>query len=216
MKSKKYEIKIVVNTGLHIGGTEQYEIGGIDNVVIKTPDGMPYIPGSSLKGKLRYLHRSENEIRQSSPDENPEEQKIFGTGKVKGDENNAMESSVIFRDIYIDEEETRKEFKKRYNDGTGYIYDNAKENKFVEIKTENTQKGRQNLRFSERIVPGVVFKGNIIFRDINGMDIEELKSKIDELTNKLSEFDYLGGSGTRGYGQVSISIYEKNTNSDSE
>lgn len=44
-------------TGTRIGGTqEKFEIGGIDNPVIKDPlTDLPYIPGSSLKGKLRHL-----------------------------------------------------------------------------------------------------------------------------------------------------------------
>ena len=47
--------KIRLKTGLHIGAQrETMEIGGIDNPVIKDPiTGQPYIPGSSLKGKLR-------------------------------------------------------------------------------------------------------------------------------------------------------------------
>jgi len=57
----KLKCKIIVLTGLHIGGSkENVEIGGIDNIVIKTPvikyenkteRNVPYIPGSSLKGK---------------------------------------------------------------------------------------------------------------------------------------------------------------------
>lgn len=49
--------KIVCKTGLHIGGaTEGFEVGGLDNPVIKDPlTEQPYIPGSSLKGKLRHL-----------------------------------------------------------------------------------------------------------------------------------------------------------------
>ena len=55
----KYIIKFNIQclTGLHIGGTtEGIEIGGVDNPVIKDPiSGQPYIPGSSLKGKLRCM-----------------------------------------------------------------------------------------------------------------------------------------------------------------
>ena len=55
----KYIIKADLHclTGLHIGGTDEgFEIGGIDNPVIKDLiTGHPYIPGSSLKGKLRSL-----------------------------------------------------------------------------------------------------------------------------------------------------------------
>jgi len=61
----KLECKIRVLTGLHIGGSkENVEIGGIDNIVIKVPvlkldeaieRDVPYIPGSSIKGKMRAL-----------------------------------------------------------------------------------------------------------------------------------------------------------------
>ena len=49
--------KIKVLTGLHIGGSkDKFEIGGVDNPVIRdTFTKYPYIPGSSLKGKMRML-----------------------------------------------------------------------------------------------------------------------------------------------------------------
>jgi len=49
--------RIFCLAGLHIGGTQEgIEIGGVDNIVIKDPlTGYPYIPGSSLKGKIRSL-----------------------------------------------------------------------------------------------------------------------------------------------------------------
>lgn len=44
-------------TGLHIGGSqEEISIGGNDNPVIRNPvNNQPYIPGSSLKGKMRSM-----------------------------------------------------------------------------------------------------------------------------------------------------------------
>src|SRR6266481_9354112 len=43
-------------TGLHIGaGKGSLEIGGSDNPVVKDAAGRPYIPGSSLRGKIRSL-----------------------------------------------------------------------------------------------------------------------------------------------------------------
>ncbi|MEM1123805.1 MAG: RAMP superfamily CRISPR-associated protein, partial [Bacteroidota bacterium] len=47
---------LITKTGLHIGGSKaSLNIGGIENNVIKTALEVPYIPGSSLKGKLRSL-----------------------------------------------------------------------------------------------------------------------------------------------------------------
>src|SRR5882762_3429444 len=43
-------------TGLHIGaGKGSLEIGGADNPVVKDSLGRPYIPGSTLRGRIRAL-----------------------------------------------------------------------------------------------------------------------------------------------------------------
>jgi len=48
--------KLEIVTGLHIGtAKDTIKIGDIDNPVIKDINGIPYIPGSSLKGKMRSL-----------------------------------------------------------------------------------------------------------------------------------------------------------------
>ncbi|RLF35499.1 MAG: type III-A CRISPR-associated RAMP protein Csm3, partial [Thermoplasmata archaeon] len=54
------EGKIRAETGLSIGGSQVgLEIGGVDRPVIKDAEGKPYIPGSSLKGKMRSLLEKE-------------------------------------------------------------------------------------------------------------------------------------------------------------
>ena len=58
VKKIKINTSITLITGLHIGGnSENVEIGGIDNPVVKlaSKGDVPYIPGSSLKGKMRCL-----------------------------------------------------------------------------------------------------------------------------------------------------------------
>ncbi|MCG0276888.1 MAG: type III-A CRISPR-associated RAMP protein Csm3, partial [Thermosediminibacteraceae bacterium] len=62
MKDLKLEGKYIITseilaiTGLHIGtSSNTFEIGGVDNAVVKDAAGKPYIPGSSLKGKMRAL-----------------------------------------------------------------------------------------------------------------------------------------------------------------
>ena len=50
------EGELACESGLHIGaGKGSLEIGGADNPVIKDAFGMPYVPGSSLRGKIRSL-----------------------------------------------------------------------------------------------------------------------------------------------------------------
>ena len=63
MEEMKLQKKIFIRgvfeckTGLHIGGSDQaLSIGGVDNIVVRDPvSNVPYIPGSSLKGKMRSL-----------------------------------------------------------------------------------------------------------------------------------------------------------------
>jgi len=60
--------KLITLTPLHIGGSkDKFEIGGVDKPVIKDPvTNYPYIPGSSLKGKLRMLLEfAENAVKES-------------------------------------------------------------------------------------------------------------------------------------------------------
>ena len=67
---KKITGKIIVQTGLHIGGdSKTMEIGGMDNPIIRNPaTGEPYIPGSSLKGKMRALYEMETGRYRSNGD----------------------------------------------------------------------------------------------------------------------------------------------------
>ena len=53
---RKLTVQIKLLTGLHIGGNKDIvEIGGIDSPVVKNPNTqIPYIPGSSIKGKMRF------------------------------------------------------------------------------------------------------------------------------------------------------------------
>ena len=64
MKILSLKGKINILTGLHIGGGDDtMKIGGIDNQVIKDPlTKLPYIPGSSLKGKMRSLLEWDNQL----------------------------------------------------------------------------------------------------------------------------------------------------------
>jgi len=201
-KTKKFNISIIVRTGLHIGGTEQeYEIGGLDNPVVKKIDGMPYIPGSSLKGKLRAIVDEEGseDVRilfGSSNKENPQK-----------DNDKERFCYVIFRDLDIDEEGTKGKL--------GIYYEEAKRRNFTEIKTENkikTKSGKaEHPRPMERVIPGVVFKGEIIvkYKSDKKEQINKALEKLSKAIDTLSKYDYLGGCGTRGYGAVEIKMKDE-------
>jgi len=189
MIKRNYSIKIKVITGLHIGiGSDRPEIGGIDNPVIKDPiSKLPYIPGSSLKGKLRSLLETES---------NNFSKKVIAD--AFGDDDNTP-TRFIFRDISLSKEDSEA-FK------NGNIQTEAKTE--IKIDRETGTATRGALRVTERIPPQVIFEGEVLIRSINEDD-EKLNSSMLGEAIQLLNNDYLGGSGSRGYGAVEVSLNEK-------
>jgi CRISPR-associated protein Csm3 len=216
-----YEIKVL--TGLHIGGSkESIEIGGIDNIVIKTPyyegkRNVPYIPGSSLKGKIRALLEWVEKPQYDDENKNKNNKliaisnkgepcncgrcnicKLFGTHKAGNKQIEPVR--VRFDDFYPTME-------------TIQMWEDVLEGLYTEIKTENTINRITNTatpRHQERVIPGSIFKGNIILRLFEG-DNYQNTLEILQKGIKMLENDYLGGSGSRGYGRVEIDEPKKAT-----
>ena len=216
MKILTLEGTIKVITGLHIGGSDDtMKIGGVDNSVIKVYDKelkreLPYIPGSSLKGKIRsllewsygvagldedgkpfngeILKRYENAHLKNKKEELENFLKLFGDNS---DENQYGMTRAIFSDCFLTDE----------------IKQNLDEIEIREIKTENVInriKGTaQHPRQTERVAPGVEFKFEIRVKVLE-KDNEDTFKNIIEKGLKLLELDYLGGNGSRGYGRVKI------------
>ncbi|ABR31515.1 CRISPR-associated protein Csm3 [Thermosipho melanesiensis] len=212
----KADIHVV--TGLQIGKENSMEIGGIDNPVIKDSLGKPYIPGSSLKGKLRtlmeYFHGKikndvlvvakggENQIRIHQCDEkdcpvcnlfgrNHGKHRYASNPDVEVEFKNIMPTRLFVRDALLDENSITEEMKKNLD------------NEFTEVKPENTLDritSAANPRFNERVPAGAIFKSEFV---INVYD-DDNEKYLRELLTALSllEDDYLGGSGSRGYGKV--------------
>lgn len=197
MKTLIKKIKVTTSleliTGLHVGGSkDNVEIGGIDNPVIRAAikDNQPYIPGSSLKGKIRSL--LEQIAGSSEVGKNSEINDLFGFA------NDNKPSRIIFRDAYL-------------SNNSAELLKNAEnlDMPYTEGKSENSIdriKGiAKNPRLTERIPAGVSFDIEIV---INVWDNEEDGKKSLDLLEKgiaALENDYLGGSGSRGYGQVKFS-----------
>jgi CRISPR-associated protein Csm3 len=190
---------IELKTGMHIGGTkETLKIGGTDNPVIRDAFGNILIPGSSLKGKIRALlekkegtyKRDENKIVPKNDGKPCECGKcaiclIFGPHNSK---NITEPVRIIVRDAYLQPEGEKKP------------------HDYLEIKVENTidrVKGttiKGGIRNMERVVAGSKFKFEIVFNVYKKDDIKLIKKFIEGM--KLLEDDYLGGSGSRGYGKI--------------
>ena len=198
--------KLELQTGLHIGaGDSEMHIGGIDNSVIKHPiTQSPYIPGSSLKGKIRTLLEWRSGAVQSTPltlkevSKNPEEVKnilrLFGiSGDTKNSEQEVAEigvSRLAFWDCALDA-----------------VWEKAMRNDnqlLTETKNENTidriTSTAGNPRQTERVPAGAKFDFKLMLRQFEGDKPELLALVLKGL--KLLEMDSLGGSGSRGYGKV--------------
>ena len=209
------EIKgtIHVLTGLHIGsGNAEMHIGGSDNPVIRDPHtNQPYIPGSSLKGKIRSLLEwraglaainGGKPMGYSALSKAPDKKEarhilqLFGVSDQL-DKEQSLEigpSRLAFRDCLLDEAWVTKIREKSLP--------------LTETKMENTidrvRGVAEHPRNTERVPAGAVFQFSLIVKvlDMDGPDL------LDALFigMKLLEMDSLGGSGSRGYGRVKFHL----------
>lgn len=197
IKKIKISGTLEIVTGLHIGGnSDSVKIGGIDRLVIRSPfkDNQPYIPGSSLKGKMRCLLEQKRGCKLG---ESNEVVQLFGSH----DAENPLASRIIVRDTYLTKESSEALSKCLYLDAP-----------YTESKYENTInriKGTaDNPRQTERIPAGALFNVEMILNIWEGEDEDKLKDLVEEGLC-LIENDYLGGSGSRGYGQVKFNLPKK-------
>ena len=210
------EGKIKTITGLRIAGpTTGLKIGGLDQPVIFDAFGKPYIPGSSLKGKMRNLLERkldliENESIHQCKEKNKYEDcpvcKIWGIlGNELKDENIVIITRLIVRDVPIDELSITEEMRRNM------------ELTWTEVKMETaidrirgTALGK-SLRTIDRVPAGAEFSPmEIIYNVFDDKDKEFLKYLFEAMA--LLEHDYLGGMGSRGYGKIKfkdLKIYWK-------
>jgi CRISPR-associated protein Csm3 len=202
--------KIIVLTGLHIGGTNSsLSIGGIDKSVVRDPiTRKPYIPGSSIKGKMRSLF----ELSEKSFNPNAgmgvvkngpagEKQRDSKSARMFGIASNELNipSRLIVRDARMLTDPAV------FKDTPLYC---------TEAKTEvviDRITSKAMPRQMERIPAGTKFELSMVLNIFEGNGgIDELSE--DELLKSLFQAmillqdDYLGGSGSRGYGQVQFKI----------
>jgi len=197
--------KIIAETGLMIGSSSSaLEIGGTDKQIIRNPiDKKPYIPGSSLKGKMRSLLEISrgtisNEGREpGGPTQNPEHEaaQLFGHIKqVKSGQDKQQPSRLVVRDGVLTKESADK------LKDTELVY--------TEIKAENSINritAEANPRFFERVPKSAEFELNMTLKIFNYSDQEKMLDLVFECM-RLVEDDYLGGGGSRGNGQVKFHL----------
>jgi len=202
-------------TGLHIGGRGGgIEIGGVDNPVIRDPlTNQPFIPGSSLKGKMRSLSEKQRalpsnlRIGQSwihvcgakSEYAKCPVCRVFGT---PGERDFGTPTRLLVRDVLL------------HKRSASELDSLSLDRPFTEVKTEvaiDRITSAANPRQLERVPAGAVFgPGEMIYTVCSSddgtcdprQDVALLGVVFEAM--QLVEHDYLGGSGSRGSGKVAF------------
>ncbi|MDD6087823.1 MAG: type III-A CRISPR-associated RAMP protein Csm3 [Desulfovibrionaceae bacterium] len=194
---------IRLRSGLHIGaGKDNVEIGGLDQPVIKDPvTTAPYIPGSSLKGKMRFL------LETSLFMKNEATRKAVMDGKPCGCGRAGCPACTIFGSHSANREDGLGPTRLIVRDAmlTPECLEQFHRGKLpMEVKNENiinrVTGTAEHPRPLERVPAGTCFTLNIAFRVYEGDDASLWKTVLQGL--KLIELDALGGGGSRGNGQV--------------
>jgi len=204
--------QIQLITGLHIGaGSEEVHIGGIDKAVIKHPHTQqPYIPGSSLKGKMRSLLEwraglvgdaggkpvSISLLDKLSGDKKRHAEIIVRLFGAAGDtKNNDTTEEIGITRLSFWDCGLNPDWQKRISDNN-WLYTEAKSENTINRITGTADNPRQ----TERIPAEAIFDfklGMKILDDSEHAFVETLLAGL-----KLLELDGIGGSGSRGYGKI--------------
>lgn len=190
----KISANLLLESGLHIGGSSAYAaIGAVDSPVIKDPvTHLPIIPGSSLKGKIRALLSKTDYNHNTSSDlgnDSDEISRLFGNSKNA----DYKLGRLVFRDAFLTNKEDL--------DAKGV-------HSYTEVKFENTIDritAEANPRQIERAIRTSEFGFEVIY-EITDKSIDQVSEDVAILRDgiRLLEMDYLGGSGSRGYGKVAF------------
>lgn len=216
LKMITVEAKLELLSGLHIGaGNQEIHIGGIDNSVIKHPyTNEPYIPGSSLKGRMRSLlewragvvgesegkpANSKTLERLTKPEDSQKKKqaetivRLFG---ISGDAENKTflyigPSRLSFWDAPLDEEWVSE--RKRLDEA------------LFEVKSENSINRISGVadspRQTERVPAGARFDFRLTLKVLDDDDENVLLDTV-LAGMRLLELDGIGGSSSRGYGKL--------------
>lgn len=205
VKIKEIKGIIKLKTGTRVGGsTENIEIGGNDNPVIRNPfSGEVYIPGSSIKGKMRFLSEwlqgvvlPSGNVHTCSSKECPV-CRTFGRGAKDSGEAKSGPTRLIVRDAYLTPESKQElsNLKVRTGLDTEMKYENS-------INRLTSEASPRNL---ERIPAGMEFEFNMSYKVLDlddGFDEENNFENIVLKGLKALLLEGIGGGVSRGNGQI--------------
>lgn len=226
----EYKGKLVLESNLHIGsGNIEMHIGGTDNPIIKHPHSLdPYIPGSSIKGKVRSLMELSSGVAALAHKEggissfktfqaasSAEDKKAIETilkifGFSGSDKSGSSETAQAAREMGP----TRASFsdcflnKEWRDEATKNLWSLAIEKSETAIdRISGTAKGG-SLRQTEMVPAGAVFDFKLTFKVFCDEDLK-LFEKLKQGLELLSK-DALGGYGSRGYGRIRFENLQEN------
>jgi CRISPR-associated protein Csm3 len=195
------------------------EIGGADNPVVKDAWGRPYIPGSSIRGKVRalleqslglavpselvYLSRRKGQEVRIHQSDRPDDEicVLFGRNpgrmeRVSGeplDTNSASPARLAVYDAPLDEASITPQMRENLDD------------ELTEVKSENAIDritSQANPRTLERVPAGARFRVRFVVDLLCEEDAPLFGRLLEGL--RLLEDDALGGGGSRGSGRVRL------------
>jgi CRISPR-associated protein Csm3 len=212
---------LTCETGLHVGaGKGSAEIGGSDNPVVKDAFGRPYVPGSTLRGKIRslleqssglavpgelvYISRRKGQEVRIHQSDRPDDEicLLFGRNpgrmeRVQGetlDTTQATPARLAVFDAPLDPESITPQMRENLDD------------ELTEVKSENAIDritGQANPRTLERVPAGARFRIRFVMDVLCDEDAPLFQRVLEGL--RLLEDDALGGGGSRGSGRVNFS-----------
>src|ERR1700735_1993069 len=208
---------IACQTGLHIGaGKGSLEIGGADNPVVKDAFGLPYIPGSSLRGKLRslleqssglavpaelvYLSKRKGQEVRIHQSDRPDDEicLLFGRnpGRMERVAGESLESAqatparLAVYDAPLDPDSITAQMRENLDD------------ELTEVKSENAIDritSQANPRTLARVQGGARLRGRLVMDVLCEEDAPLFLRVLEGL--RMLEDDSLGGGGSRGSGR---------------
>ena len=197
--------EIACHTGIHVGGvSESLKIGGTDSpVIMNRMTGLPYIPGSSIKGKMRSLLELKHGTPWLMSDGQPhkcEDEKCslcISFGRSADKQVMSGPTRLIVRDSH-----PTKETQELWNDKDDILHG-------TEIKGENYLNRITSMatpRFIERVPAGSSFGFEMVFAVYEPEDDARIRLVFEAMT--LLEDNYIGGYGSRGSGKITFEKIE--------
>jgi CRISPR-associated protein Csm3 len=212
LKKIVFSGNITALTGLHIGGSEVgLQIGGADKVVVRNPNGnVPYVPGSSLKGRMRSLlervyclgqdhyepaKRGGETVYGPCGCANCDICRLFGVAISEQNKDRAQAGRLLVRDAMMTNCGYVKQMPNLLTD-------------YTELKTEvsiDRLTSAANPRNFERVPPGAKFGFELVLNVFQGDQEDKFVALVEEGL-RLVAYDALGGQSSRGYGRVRIEL----------